>query len=263
MANIGTVESVWRYPVKSMRGAECAEIFAGFSGVYGDRMFAFQSSANRKDFPHFTVRDQRDMLRYRPRFRYPEKSVVPPNLVHFERNSPGANPVYADPADMMLDVQTPDGQTFAIDDPALIESLRTGVDPRHQVTLIRSDRAITDCRPLSLFSLQTARQLAVETGVAIDKRRFRANVYLDLASAEGFAEDRFVGRSLRLGEKAVVSVLERDPRCSVITIDPDTGEKLPALLKSVAQAHGGDAGIYGAILVEGVIRQGDSVELLD
>jgi uncharacterized protein YcbX len=32
------VESVWRYPVKSMRGEAMVEIFAGFSGVYGDRL---------------------------------------------------------------------------------------------------------------------------------------------------------------------------------------------------------------------------------
>jgi uncharacterized protein YcbX len=45
MGIIGQVESVWRYPVKSMRGEAMVEIFAGFSGVYGDRLYAFKSSA--------------------------------------------------------------------------------------------------------------------------------------------------------------------------------------------------------------------------
>ena len=39
---VGTVESLWRYPVKSMRGEELIEIFAGYAGVYGDRLFAFR-----------------------------------------------------------------------------------------------------------------------------------------------------------------------------------------------------------------------------
>ena len=69
----------------------------------------------------------------------------------------------------------------------------------HSLTLVRSDRAMTDCRPVSLFSIQTARQLGEEIGTPIDKRRFRANVYLDLGSAPGFAEDGFVGRTLRWG----------------------------------------------------------------
>ena len=65
MSTIGTVESLWRYPVKSMRGEELAEVFAGYAGVYGDRLFAFESSAGRKGFPFFTGREQRQMIRYR------------------------------------------------------------------------------------------------------------------------------------------------------------------------------------------------------
>lgn len=263
MAEIGIVESLWRYPVKSMRGEECAEIFVGFAGVYGDRSFAFQSSANRAGFPYFTVREQRAMLQYRPRFRSPQKSVAPPNLVAAEQISPGATPVYAAPADLMLEVETPGGRILAIDDPALIKNLQAGLDERHELTLLRSDRAFTDCRPLSLFSVQSARQLGEETGLPVDKLRFRANVYLNLASGDGFAENEFVGRRLRLGGRTIVSVLERDPRCMVVTLDPETGEKSPALLKTIAQAHAGAAGLYAAVLAEGMVRQGDSVELLD
>jgi uncharacterized protein YcbX len=43
MPIIGTVESLWRYPVKSMRGEEVNELFAGYAGAYGDRLFAFES----------------------------------------------------------------------------------------------------------------------------------------------------------------------------------------------------------------------------
>ena len=45
MSVVGRVESVWRYPVKSMRGEQLPEIFAEFAGVWGDRLFAFKSSA--------------------------------------------------------------------------------------------------------------------------------------------------------------------------------------------------------------------------
>lgn len=263
MSVIGTVESLWRYPVKSMRGEELEEMFAGYAGVYGDRLFAFESSASPKGFPFFTGREQRQLVRYRPRFRYPDKAVRPINQVEAKTMSPLLNPVSASPAELMVDVETPEGKTFAIDDPALIETLRAGLEVKHQLTLLRSDRALTDCLPLSIFSVQTARKLGEETGVAVDKRRFRANVYLDLASSEGFAENEFVGRSLRIGSKVVVSVLERDTRCMMIVLDPDTAEKTPAILKQVAQAHEGMAGVYGAVLVEGTIRKGDPVELLD
>ena len=261
MSIVGKVESLWRYPVKSMRGEELDEIFAGFSGIYGDRLFAFKSSASPKGFPYFTAREQTKLLQYRPRFRYPDKAARPVNLT--EAETMGANPVSADPSELMIDVETPDGRTLAIDDPTLMELVRTDIDQKHQLTLMRSERAMTDCRPFSMFSLQSARQLAEETGTSMDKRRFRANVYVDLTSAQAFGENNFVGRSLRIGPKAVVTILERDPRCMMITLDPDTGEKTPAILKKLAQAHEGMAGVYGAVMVEGMLHKGDLVELLD
>ena len=155
------------------------------------------------------------------------------------------------------------GKTLAIDDPALMDMLRADIDGKHQLTLMRSQRAMTDCRPVSIFSLQSAQQLTEETGTPVDKRRFRANVYVDLTSTKGFGENELVGKSVRIGPKAVVTVLERDARCVMITLDPDTGERTPAILKKVAQAHDGMAGVYGAVLVEGLLHKGDPVEVLD
>src|SRR5882762_539142 len=261
MSIIGKVHSLWRYPVKSMRGEELDEAFAGFSGVYGDRLFAFRSSASPKGFPYFTAREQRSRLQYGPRFRFPDKAARPINLT--EAESMGANPLSADVSELIVDIETPDGKTLAIDDPDLIDMLRADIDQKHQLTLMQSQRAMTDCRPVSIFSLQSARQLAEETGVRVDKRRFRANIYVDLTSAEGFAENELVGRSVKIGPKVVLSILERDPRCVIITLDPDTGEQAPAILKKVAQAHDGMAGVYGAVLAEGMLHKGDSVEVLD
>ena len=261
MSIIGKVDSLWRYPVKSMRGEELQEAFAGYSGIYGDRLFAFRSSANHKGFPYFTARDQRRLLQYRPRFRHQDKAARPINLIDAE--SKNANPLLADLAELVVDVETPDGKALAIDDPALIEMLRADIDQKHQITLMQSQRAMTDCRPVSIFSLQSAQQLTEETGTPVDKRRFRANVYVDLISSNGFAENDLVGRSVRLGPKAVITILERDPRCVIITLDPETGEQATAILKKVAQAHDGMAGVYGAVLVEGMVHKGDSVELLD
>src|SRR6202011_2053363 len=88
MSIVGTVESLWRYPVKSMRGEELDEMFAGFSGVYGDRLFAFRSSASPAGFPYLTGREQCEMLRYRPRFRQPDKAARPINLTEAEGMPP-------------------------------------------------------------------------------------------------------------------------------------------------------------------------------
>ncbi|HUQ33781.1 MAG TPA: MOSC domain-containing protein, partial [Pyrinomonadaceae bacterium] len=186
-----------------------------------------------------------------------------PNLNEAAGIAPGVNPANAEPDDLLLDVVTPSGAAVAVDDPALIEMLGEGLRGENQLTLVRSDRALTDCRPVSLISLQTVRQVKAELGLPVDKRRFRANVYLDLATGDGFAEDESVGRRLRIGSSAVVMVLERDPRCKMISLDPDTGEHNPTVFRKVAQAHDAFAGVYCAVLVEGILMKGDSIVLLD
>src|SRR5205085_3289568 len=88
MATFGTIESLWRYPVKSMRGAELTEVFMGFSGLYGDRCYAFRNAAARKGFPYLNANVQPQMLTYQPQFRYPERAFQPPNLLEAESIAP-------------------------------------------------------------------------------------------------------------------------------------------------------------------------------
>src|SRR5205807_1464032 len=97
---VGTVESLWRYPVKSMRGEELDEMFAGFSGIYGDRLFAFKSSASPAGFPYLTAREQREMLRYRPSFRQPDQAARPINQAEADKLGSGLTPLYAEPNDL-------------------------------------------------------------------------------------------------------------------------------------------------------------------
>ena len=263
MKTIGTVESLWRYPVKSMRGAEMTEVFMGFSGVYGDRCYAFKNSAARKGFPYLNANVQQQMLLYCPQFRHPERASKPPNLTEASSIAPGVTPANGDAEDMALDVVTPSGEIISVADPALIKLLGAGLGENNQLTLVRSDRALTDCRPVSLISLSTVRQVEAELGMPLDKRRFRANIYFEYASGGGgFAEDDLVGRRLRIGSKATMMVLERDPRCKMISLDPDTGEHNPEVLRKVARAHDNFAGVYCAVLVEGLVKKGDLIELV-
>jgi uncharacterized protein len=260
---VGRVESLWRYPVKSMRGEQLQEAFVGFPGVYGDRLYAFRSSAAPKGFPYLTGREQQEMLLYRPAFRHPECMARPANLEDAEALAPGQlTPVYADSAGRMVDVLTPLGELLAIDDRRLPGLLNHGMREGHELTLLQSDRGMTDCRPVSLFSLDTVRQFSDQLGTNIDKRRFRANLYVELESGTAFGEDGFVGRTLRIGDKATIAVLDRDSRCKMITLDPDTGQANPEVMRWLARTHDGKAGVYAAVLVEGTVRPGDEITLI-
>lgn len=203
------------------------------------------------------------MLLYRPTYLHPERTTKPGNLAEAESLGSGLTPVYADLSDFMVEVETPAGERLAINDPRLMSMLREGIRDRHELTLLRSDRSMTDCRPISIFSIQTVRQLSKEFGIDLDKRRFRANLYVELESENAFGEDEFVGRTLRIDVKTTIAVVARDSRCKMITLDPDTAQPNPEVMRRLARDREGKAGIYGAVLVEGTIRPGDEVALLD
>jgi uncharacterized protein YcbX len=263
MNTVGNVDSLWRYPIKSMRGEALLEAFVGYAGVFGDRIYALLDSAAPKGTPYLTGRDRSDMLLYQPRFLDVDAARKPPNQAEAESLGPGLTPVYPDPAKMTVEVATPTGQVLAVDDPALLAMLAGGAAKSSGLSLARSDRAMTDCRPISLISLQTIGQIGEEIGAVLDKRRFRANIYAELSSATGFSEDAFVGRQLQIGPRVVVAVLERDQRCKMIGIDPNTARQSPEILRKVARAHGGGAGVYCAVMREGMVRAGDPIVLLD
>ena len=261
--SIGSIESIWRYPVKSMRGQEVREGFLSFEGLYGDRIFAFTNAAGPAGFPYLTAREQGQMVLHRARFKHPERAMHPPNLADAETISPGVTPISADPTDLAVEVETPSGDVFSIDDPRLAERLSEGVGDVSNLSLLRSERAFTDCRPVSLFSMGTVAQIGEEVGAKVDKLGFRANLYLNLSSGAGFAENEFVGRKLRIGDRAEIYVSERDPRCVMITIDPRTAARNPSVLQKVTKTHGGTAGVYGAVLTPGRIRPGDPIAFSD
>ncbi len=260
MKVIGTVESLWRYPVKSMAGEVLDRAWLGFAGIYGDRVAAFSSDQASPGFPWLTAREQRRMLLLRPRFRDPVAASQPPNLAEALAEAPGLSPLYED---LAIDVELPDGEVLAIDDPVLQQRLGEHLGREHRIRLLRSERAFTDCRPLSLLSTATVAALSKELARPIDKRRFRANVYLELDGESSLAEDTWIGRRLRIGKKVEVSILEKDPRCAMITLDPDSAERDPSILNHVLKHHAGTTGVYAAVLVEGLLETGAPVMLVD
>ncbi|MGI8671841.1 MAG: MOSC domain-containing protein [Luteitalea sp.] len=263
MTVVGRVDSLWRYPVKSMRGEPLAEAFAGFAGVYGDRVYAFRSDAAPKGFPYLTGREQPLLLRCRPSYRHAAPMRLPSNLAEAEALGIGVTPLYAEQADLSVDVELPSGESLTIDDPRLIDLLRPAGRDGAAVTLLRSERALTDCRPISLISVQTVRQLGEDLGHGLDPRRFRANLDIDLDANVAFGEDGWVGRRLGIGDRTQLLILARDSRCKMITIDPETAEANPGVMRCLARDHEGTAGVYAAVLVEGAMRAGDALTLLD
>jgi uncharacterized protein YcbX len=260
MEQLGALETVCRYPVKSMAGEEVDEAFVGYSGIMGDRVYAFIRTDGPKGFPWHTGRDQEDLLLFRPRFREREAAALPVDVEASFGLPPGVNPIFPPHDAFEVVVATPDGRALSVRSAELAAELarRSG----QAVTLRFSERSLYDCRPISLFANASARALGDELGMPMDRRRFRANFYADWAEDRPYRENELVGRTLQLGDRLRIAILERDPRCKMITIDPETGQAERRILRHVNEAHGCTAGVYAAVLVEGIVRKGDPIYLI-
>jgi uncharacterized protein YcbX len=259
MERIGTLETVCRYPVKSMAGEELSEAFVGFAGIMGDRTHAFVRTPGPKGFPWYTGREQEDLIVYRPRYREAAGTILPIDVERSFGMAPGVNPIFPEVEAFAVEVTTPSGRTLPVGSPELRAELEEQAG--QALTLRFSERSLYDCRPVSLFGNVTAEALGKELDMRIDRRRFRANFYTDWSDRGSYRENKLVGRTLQVGERLRIAVLERDPRCKMITLDPDTGREDARVLRHVMKAHDGTAGVY-AVLVEGVVRKGDPIRLL-
>jgi uncharacterized protein YcbX len=241
---IGAISSIWRYPVKSMAGEELEEARVTFAGLAGDRVYAFIETENRTSFPWMTARHGHDWIRFRPRFLDP---APPTDEIPFSER-------------FAAEIVTPEGDRFRADAPELTQYLEKRF--ARPLRLRFSERSMTDAQPVSIFGLSSIRALSEETGKVLDPRRFRANFYVQWDDDRPFFEDSLVGRALRIGDNVQVMALKKDVRCVMITVDPDDASAFPQLLERVARNHGGCAGIYGAVLAEGIVRRNDPISLI-
>ena len=231
MTVVGRVVALRRYPVKSMAAEELDEVEVSWHGLAGDRRWAFiRDGQVHSGFPWLTIRQRPELAHYRPRLTEPER--------------PNASAVL---------VRTPSGGELSVADPALAAELGSCV------RVIKQDRGVFDTFPLSLLTTQTVAGLGRLTGVELTACRFRPNLLVDAAGSD-FPEDGWVGRVLRIGGLRM-RVDARDMRCVVITIDPVTLRRDPAILRAVARERDARLGVYGTIVAPGRVALGDPVEL--
>ena len=83
-----------------------------------------------------------------------------------------------------------------------------------------------------------------------------------IGGVEGLEERRWEGRRLRVGD-AVIEAAQLRGRCVMTTYDPDTLEQDRSVLKRIVEELGGTMALDCAVVEEGLIREGDPVEVLE
>jgi uncharacterized protein YcbX len=234
---IGQVEALFRYPVKSMAGERLEAAQLGWHGLEGDRRLAFRRVVDRSGFPWLTAGKLPELILYVP-----------------QRQDGNAE------SDLPSHIRTPDGAEL----PVYGEELAAELGRRHGVPLhmMHMKHGIFDEASLSVIASETVHEIARLAGQSADVRRFRPNVLVRLLRPVPFQEDEWVGGVLSFGEEddaPAMSVTMRDVRCAMVNLDPDTATPTPEVLKAVVRTHQNTAGIYGTVTRIGRLAVGQTI----
>jgi uncharacterized protein YcbX len=239
LIEIGQVEAIFRYPVKSMGGERLEVANLGWHGLDGDRRLAFRRIEVRSGFPWLTATKLPDLLLFAP-----------------QRRAHGAE------GDLPTHVRTPDGEEM----PVFGEDLATEVGRRYgaPVQMMQLKHGIFDEASISVIALETVHEIERLAGRSLDVRRFRPNVVVRLLRSGPFQEDEWLGGVLSFGEgddAPAIAVTMRDVRCPIVNFDPDSASPAPEVMKAVVRANKNTAGIYGTVTRIGRLAVGQTLFL--
>ncbi|HEY7134801.1 MAG TPA: MOSC N-terminal beta barrel domain-containing protein [Acidimicrobiia bacterium] len=249
------VVELWRHPVKSLQGEPLDEAVVEDSGMSGDRRWGI---VDRETGMVLTARRVPSLLLASSRvtdtgveLRLPNGDVLsapgvhaddmlskwigrPVALVHAEVSSPGVGEYFEDATD---------------DDSAV-------------VSWTMPPGRFVDALPLLVLTTASLRQgRALHPDGAWETRRFRPNIVVDVDD-EGWVEDGWCGRTLRIGTTALQPAVPCE-RCTMVTRPQPGLDRDLDVFKVLARHHRATFGVWTAVQTPGVVRVGDEVTLTD
>ena len=233
--DLGTVEAVGLYPVKSMRGQFVDAVNVGFAGLAHDREYAFLREDDTTGLPWLSARQCPRLLRYEARVE---------NLG--ERHA-------------AVVIRTPDGEDLDVRDPRLVAEIAdVAGEPLRLVRLWRRtyDSAGAD---VSIITTQSVEAISAAAERAVEAARFRPNVVVEAAADAPFREEKWVGSSVAIGnggDPARLRLTRKDPRCRIISLDPHTGDEDASIHRIVVGTRKNNLGAYATVERTGTLAVG-------
>lgn len=265
----GTLVCLWRYPVKSMQGEELNAADIGERGLLGDRAWALVaddgkvvSAKNPRKWPNLF--DFRSGYLEPPRAGQPLPAVriTLPDGGQVRSDQPDRDQVLsralgrgvslhsAAPEKPVLEEFWPDIEGLAHRDAVTDESMPPGT--------------FFDLAVVHLVTTATLDQLRqLYPAGRFEVRRFRPNLVVAPAEADGFVENAWVNRSVRIGSHVRLRVTGPCPRCVMTTLAQSDLPRDPGVLRTAVQHNQGNVGVYATVLQGGLVRRGDPVQLED
>ena len=266
---LGSVVSLWRYPVKSMMGEELNRSDVTNRGLLGDRAYALVDPLNGKVVSAKNPRKWPNLFDFRAAFPEPPRAGEP--LPPLRITLPDGTMLGSDDSDCEQKVSGVLGREVTLESsaretPSLEEYWpdMEGLDYRETVT----DEAM---RAGTFFDLAVIHVLTTAT---IDRlrelypqgrfevRRFRPNLVIEPSSDEtDFVENGWISRTIAIGDEVRMKITQPCSRCVMTTLPQGDLPKDPGILRTAAQHNNVHVGVYASVLGGGSIRRGDEVRL--
>jgi uncharacterized protein YcbX len=268
---VGTVVSLWRYPVKSMMGEELNATWFTNRGLLGDRAFALVDAEDGKVVSAKNPRKWPSMFNFRSEFVEPpeQDAALPATRITL----PDGTAVSSQQDDLDDVLSQALGRRVTVeaavpDKPQLEEYWPDIEDLDHRDTV--TDEAIPagtffDCAAVHLLTTATVDALssAYPEG-RFEVRRFRPNIVVQPATdVADFVENGWIDHVLAIGDQVRLQITGPCPRCVMTTLaqgdlPPDTG-----ILRTAAKQNQAHVGVYAAVVQGGIVRRGDRLRIVD
>ncbi len=264
---IGSVVSVWRYPVKSMLGEELKSANVSERGLVGDRAYALLDRETGKVASAKNPRKWPSLFKFRavlmesldPRERIPPVMITLPDGTSINSEQHDVDRVLSTALnrDVSLRTQAPDSCQLEEYWPDL-ENMA------HRETVTEEAMppdGFFDGAVVHLLTTATlARLRSLYPGGSFVAERFRPNLVVVPASAKtGFVENSWVGRTIAIGEQVRLLITANTGRCVMTTLAQGDLPKDIGILRTAVEANQANVGVYASVTRGGVIRRSDVV----
>jgi uncharacterized protein YcbX len=279
--NLGSVVSLWRYPVKSMMGQELNASDVTHRGLLGDRAYALVDSSDGKVASAKNPRKWPSLFDFRAAFVEPPRTSakVPPVRITL----PNGTTVSSEQSDLNQTLSRALNREVTLDTierghEEAVESSpnpRTAnaeeywpdieeLDYRDTVTdFSLPEGTFFDCAVVHLLTTATLDRLReLYPQGHFEVRRFRPNIVLKPSSDEkNFIENDWIGHTLAVGDVVRLSITGPCARCVMTTLPQGDLPRDTGILRTAAQHNHANVGVYASVLRGGAICRGDRVVL--
>jgi len=266
---VGSVVSLWQYPVKSMMGEELNATEVTERGLLGDRAYALVDSSDGKVATAKNPRKWPRLFDFRATFIEPARAAakIPPVRIAF----PDGTTVTSDQSDLNQilskalnrEVALRAAQGGAVNAEEYWPDM-DGLDHRDTVTdFTLPEGTFFDCAMVHVLTTATLDRLReLYPQGRFEVRRFRPNIVVQLASDEkGFAENAWIGHTLAIGTAVHLNITGPCGRCVMTTLAQGDLSRDPGILRTAAQHNQVNVGVYAAVARGGSIRRGDPARI--